>query len=697
MVAVVSGSGLGLFTSGSVSGNANTGRGGERVFVNTATGNLVVQGADDSLTARGLDFVALRTYNSQGLLDDDNGDNWRLGADQRLSTLTGTVNTSGSTITKHFGDGARVVYTYNVARSRYESNEGGGAHDYLTYSAGTWTWTDGSGRNTETYDASLRIATSADIDGNTITYTFTGSVLTRLDMAGSTAQTVFFDYTGTNLSAIRVVSDGATQTLTRYTYDSANRLETVTVDLTPDNVADSVTYATTYTYDGTSRRIASIMQSDGSSVAFTYVQTNGDYRVSTVTDGEGRVSTLTYTDVTGSGTTATANANSGVLSTQGTVNYPRNEGVLSTTGTQTNYYNRNEGALTQTGWVAEGTLESSATSASNSRIGYLDNGDAWAAWSQGNFVYVRRYIASTNTWSTAVQMTGDSGAGAVGTVKLAVDGVTGSALVAWVQDLSGDDYAWSAYLDGATGVWTTPQWLDSESDAGTVGTSEDDLSVAVSGTQAAVIFTGIADGSRNVYLSVYSEGVEYGPDVMDGLASDAGQPSVAIDGAGNVITVWRQTPSGGSPRVYYNRYDSSATTYSGPQLLDTNADGSFLPSIVTDGNGNMFALWRQTGGLHVRRFSASTETWGSAVALQSVVERPPPVFAWPPIPRGTSLSDGHRATAPRIPCMPTSTRFRAALGAARSFSRPMRRRCPANDHVSVSISGTRAVARVAAI
>ncbi len=198
MVAVVSGSGLGLFTSGSVSGNANTGRGGERVFVNTATGNLVVQGADESLTARGLDFVALRTYNSQGLLDDDNGDNWRLGADQRLSTLTGTVNTSGSTITKHFGDGARVVYTYNVARSRYESNEGGGAHDYLTYSAGTWTWTDGSGRNIETYDASLRIATSADTDGNTITYTFTGSVLTRLDMAGSTAQTVFFDYTGTN-------------------------------------------------------------------------------------------------------------------------------------------------------------------------------------------------------------------------------------------------------------------------------------------------------------------------------------------------------------------------------------------------------------------------------------------------------------------------------------------------------------------
>jgi Domain of unknown function (DUF6531) len=110
MVAVISGTGLGLFGS-SVSalggagafGNAAPGRGGDRLFVNTATGNLIVQSQDEVLSALGLDLALVRTYNSQGLLDDENGDNWRLGVHQRVYGLTGTLNTAGSTITRVFG------------------------------------------------------------------------------------------------------------------------------------------------------------------------------------------------------------------------------------------------------------------------------------------------------------------------------------------------------------------------------------------------------------------------------------------------------------------------------------------------------------------------------------------------------------------------------------------------------------------
>src|SRR5215510_8037785 len=129
MVAVVSGSGLGLFNSsasslgGDNAGNAQAGRGRDRVYVNTTTGNLIVQSVDETLTGLGLDFAALRTYNSQGLTDEDNGDQWRLGVHMRLSAVTGGsgVNTAGSKLTKTFGDGAEVVYTYNTTRSRYES------------------------------------------------------------------------------------------------------------------------------------------------------------------------------------------------------------------------------------------------------------------------------------------------------------------------------------------------------------------------------------------------------------------------------------------------------------------------------------------------------------------------------------------------------------------------------------------------
>src|SRR5690242_18343096 len=139
MVAVVSGNSLGLFNSsrnilggGGVVGDPTMGRGGEQVFVNSATGNLIIQDLDEALTGLGIHTPLVRTYNSQGLLDDDNGDNWRLGVYQRLQGLTGTLNTDGSTITKVFGDGAAIVYTYKSVQSKYVSSDGDGADDTLT-------------------------------------------------------------------------------------------------------------------------------------------------------------------------------------------------------------------------------------------------------------------------------------------------------------------------------------------------------------------------------------------------------------------------------------------------------------------------------------------------------------------------------------------------------------------------------------
>src|SRR5262249_36919384 len=140
MVAVVSGSSLGLFNSslallgsgGSV-GDAKEGRPNSGVYVNSATGNLVIQAQDEALTAVGLDPALTRTYNSQGLMNDDNGDNWRLGAYENLYGLTGTVNTANSTITKTFGDGALVIYRYDTTLGYYVSSDGDGANDTLSY------------------------------------------------------------------------------------------------------------------------------------------------------------------------------------------------------------------------------------------------------------------------------------------------------------------------------------------------------------------------------------------------------------------------------------------------------------------------------------------------------------------------------------------------------------------------------------
>lgn len=307
MAAIISGTGLGLFTNLLGAGSASVGRGGQsdRVYLNGATGNLVVQTQDDYLASIGVDLSLIRTYNSQGQFTDDNGDNWQLGLHRRIHGLTGTVNTAGSTVRKVFGDGADVLYTYDTASGVYISTAGDGAHDTVSFNESTqqWTWTDGSTRQGEVYNATGQLISTRDSDGNATTFTYTatanGSLLTQITDASG--QVTHFDYTGTNLTQIRTVSNGQTQTKVRYTYDTQNRLSQVIVDLTPDDnsIADNNTYTTTYAYDGTSKRIASITHGDGSSIAFTYELVNGQYRVATYTDGEGRVTTLNYSSVAG--------------------------------------------------------------------------------------------------------------------------------------------------------------------------------------------------------------------------------------------------------------------------------------------------------------------------------------------------------------------------------------------------------------
>src|SRR4051812_32468794 len=268
MVAVVSGSGLGLFNTGAANGDAQVGRGRDRVFVNTTTGNLVVQSLDESLAALGVDLNLVRTYNSQGHVDDDNGDNWRLGIHERVYGWTGTLNTVGSTVRKAYGDGAEVEFAYDTARSRYVATDGDGQHDSLTWNATTsqWTWSDETGNLFEVYDSNGQLQNARDNIGNQRTYIYTGTRLTQVNDASNQQTYLDYDASG-NLTQIRVVSNGQTQILTRYGYDTSNRLQTVTTDLLPDqSIADGKIYTTTYTYEDTSRRIHSITQQDGSSV-----------------------------------------------------------------------------------------------------------------------------------------------------------------------------------------------------------------------------------------------------------------------------------------------------------------------------------------------------------------------------------------------------------------------------------------------
>ena len=323
MVAVVSGTGLGLFATSLTQIGAGLGGGssigGSRAdqHVNVATGNLILTGWDESLFGHGMATGLVRTYNSQGSFGQAGADGWQTGYERTVRLASGTVNTAGSTVERATADGGVVTYAWDASRSAYVSMTGDGAHDTITLSASKWLWTEGSTQVQETYTASTpstagKLEKIVDLATNaTYTFTYTGAQLTRI--TGTNAETLEFGYDASNRLASVGTSERVNGVLVpkgqvTYGYDAAGRLSWVQTDLTPDNAADNTwdgtvaanndgkSYRVSYTYaDASSLRITGVSTSDGITVGYTY---DGSGRIASVIQGaagDGSAQTLTYT------------------------------------------------------------------------------------------------------------------------------------------------------------------------------------------------------------------------------------------------------------------------------------------------------------------------------------------------------------------------------------------------------------------
>jgi YD repeat-containing protein len=305
MVAIGTGMGVGLERSsasligprGQI-GSASTGRGGDNAFVNAATGNLVITRQDEFLVGLGPDVAISRTYNSQSSVGDgDNNDQWRMSPYRQIIGANGAA-----TVTRVDWDGSETVY-FQYAANSYATLDGAGAHDWMNWTGTQWNWTDASSQLRETYDATGKLISTRDTDGNTLNYSYSGNLLSSIsDPNGERTDFLYGGTGGTQLQRITTVS-GSSSVRVRYGYDGSGRLWTVTVDLSPGDasIADGQTYVTTYGYDGASKRVASITQTDGSLLEIGYAYSGTDYRVVSLTEtvaaGITRVTGLFY-DVT---------------------------------------------------------------------------------------------------------------------------------------------------------------------------------------------------------------------------------------------------------------------------------------------------------------------------------------------------------------------------------------------------------------
>jgi YD repeat-containing protein len=339
MTSIVIGGGLGVVGSSAtqvngsgISGQGKVGQGNDLAVVNATNGNLILQGKDEFIAGIGIDDALLRTYNSQGTLDGDNNDGWR------LSLFRSLRNNGNNTFTRIAADGHQeLLSSVGTGVWRSLEGEGGGAHDVLRtvstprVTGEAYEYEAGGSGVFEMYDSTGKLLGWRDDSGNVTTLTYTGSLVTSVsDSSGQTVTLTYgagaasSDLLSMQITARAIGAPGTpatfyTQTRVTYTYDSQHRLSQVKVDLTPykssdatnANQADNSFYYTTYQYDGTSTRVTKITQSTdqagtavNSSLTIAYVVQGNVYRVSTLTDAQGRATQFHYdlnkgrTDVT---------------------------------------------------------------------------------------------------------------------------------------------------------------------------------------------------------------------------------------------------------------------------------------------------------------------------------------------------------------------------------------------------------------
>ena len=259
----------------------------------------------------------------------------------RLATMTDALG--GTTTTTYDADDNRLsltdanghttMYQYDTRNRLIKETDALGGVTSSTYDpvGNRLSRTDADGHTTTyTYDALNRMATTTDALGGVTTYDYSmpggppccsptpgSSLVTRRQDADGNITYYHYDELNRRVQVVRKNSDtndviNPTDAVTRYTYDPAGNVITVT---------DPVSNATTYTFDADNRVISSINAAgdtivtaydrdgnpvrvtmpDGNTVSNTYDALN---RVVTVTDEIGLVSTTTY-DPVGNMTSAT--------------------------------------------------------------------------------------------------------------------------------------------------------------------------------------------------------------------------------------------------------------------------------------------------------------------------------------------------------------------------------------------------------
>ncbi len=291
-------------------------------------------------------------------------------------------------------------------------------------------------------------------------------------------------------------------------------------------------------------------------------------------------------------------------------------------GTRTNIMANRYSVATST-WGTAALIETdNAGDADYPQIAINANGNALAVWHQHDGtrtnIWANHYTTGTG-WGTATLIETDTGRAFL--PQIAID-ASGNAFVVWVQHDGTRNNIWANRFIAGTGAgtnWGTAALI--ETDAGYAGVAQ--IAIDASGNALAV-WSQDAGGITHIMANRYTAGTTNSWGVAGSTASfrqGAGSNvQIAIDTAGNAMTVWEQYEYDGTYNIAANRYTAATNTWGAAQVIETDTFRTRDPQIAIDANGNALAVWVHLDGVYsiaANRYTAATDTWGAAALIET--------------------------------------------------------------------------------
>jgi hypothetical protein len=229
-------------------------------------------------------------------------------------------------------------------------------------------------------------------------------------------------------------------------------------------------------------------------------------------------------------------------------------------------------------------------------------------------IYAKRF--SGGAWG-ALFLVEQENAGSATKPQVAID-ANGLAHIVWQQNDGTRNNIMANTLDVATATLGTAVLLETDNDG---SANSPQIAIDPAGNALTVWMQNVG-GQWNVYANRRpSDGAWGTAQILETGTGNAQLPQIAADASGNALAVWAQT-DGVRYNIWANRYSVRGGWGTATLIENFDADSAYVPTVAFDPSGNALAAWRQFGAstdICVSRYSPFTG-WGAPAVIGTAAE-----------------------------------------------------------------------------